>query len=484
MSHPDQFAEELRWLDATDTSLLIQSGEVSVTEVIEGALKRIQQLNPALNAVVLHFVEQARARARFLQDNPSGGPFSGVPFLLKDLGVAVAGQPLFLGNQALKKANFCPSWTSELALRFNRLGLVTLGTTNTPEMGAQTTTQSLVWGPARNPWDLSRSTSGSSGGAAAAVAAGMVPLAHGNDYLGSIRLPAAWNSVVGMIATRGLVPVGTGTTSRMSREFVIGRSVRDLAAVLDGVAGEAAGELWLAPRQGISYLEAIEAQESPLRIGLLLHSPHRTPVDNEVQAAVQQVGHALEDIGHLVELAHPDALFEDQERSLHYDRSSDYRRRIYVIERLLGRQVQREDVEPFLWEMAQKGGETVDQYLAAQSWQQEWSARLLGWWNHKGYDLLVCPTIANGPEHLADLEVSNPLRFFADHIARHVAFTMPWNVSGQPALALPWCVKERYTAAPPPSVQLIANRCRDDLVLSIAAQLEAYNHSVLHPSRV
>lgn len=223
-------ADDLAWDDATAQAARLLNKEITHEEAVTAALKRMHRLDPVLNAVVSDLGEAGMRKATIVPTRT--GPPQGVPFLRKDLGLAVAGGPLYLGNRALREMDFRPNWTSELTVRFERLGLIAIGTTNTPEMGAQTTTQPLSVGATHNPWDLRCSPSGSSGGSAAAVAAGIVPVAHANDYLGSTRLSAAWQGLYGLKPSRGRVPLGPSTTSRMSSECVIIRTVRDSATWL------------------------------------------------------------------------------------------------------------------------------------------------------------------------------------------------------------------------------------------------------------
>ncbi len=179
---------ELSKMDATGQAELVRRRELTPLELVDAAIARIERVNPAINAVITPLFEDARAAA-VSRDLPDG-PFQGVPFLLKDIGAMQKGQPYYMGNRALRDAGYRSPSDTILGARFRSAGFITLGKTNTPEFGAQCTTQSLAFGPTRNPWDLARSTSGSSGGSCAAVAAGMVPVAHANDQGGSIRLPA------------------------------------------------------------------------------------------------------------------------------------------------------------------------------------------------------------------------------------------------------------------------------------------------------
>lgn len=456
------------WADGIETARRIRQRELSADEAVQEAIDRIERLNRCLNAVTIPLFDGARRAAS--EALPQESPLAGVPFLLKDLGPAQAGQPFYLGNRALMQAGHRAKADSVLGARFRRLGLVTVGKTNTSEMGAQTTTQPLAFGPTRNPWDLDLSPSGSSGGSAAAVAAGIVPIAHGNDGLGSIRLPAAWCGVIGLKPTRGLVPIGTSSTNRMNHEFVLTRSVRDAAAVLDGIAGTAPGELYTWCRPSVPFAAQLEPP-ARLRIGLLTRAPDGGPVEPLMTEAVEGAGNLLESIGHHVEYSHPAPLFADQSQSLQPDRPSDFRRRIRVIAELLGRPVTADDVEPYLWAMAgARSDETLDSYIEATGWQQSWSERVQRWWQE--FDLLISPTVPMPAEPLASLEPPRDApHLFFERMRRHITFTAPFNVTGQPALALPW-VRPGGSQACPASIQLVAAMGRDALILAVARLIE------------
>jgi amidase len=239
---------ELSTMDATAQAELVQRGELTPLELVDAAIARIERLNPTLNAVITPLYDEARAVA--VSPDLPDGPFRGVPFLLKDLGAMQKGQPYYMGNRALRDAGFRSSFDTPLGARFRAAGLITLGKTNLPEFGMQSTTQPLAFGPPRNPWALDRSTSGSSGGSCAAVAAGLVPIAHANDGGGSIRLPAAWCGLVGLKPSRGRIsdPLDTLVLS----ELAVSRTVRDVAAVLDAVQGSEPGDLFVAPPPELS----------------------------------------------------------------------------------------------------------------------------------------------------------------------------------------------------------------------------------------
>ena len=226
--------DEIAFLDATAQAELVRNKEITPSELVEAAIERIERLNPSLNAVITPMYDQARERA-------SGpileGPFAGVPFLMKDIIASYAGVRMALGTALL--CSFVPDHDSELTLRYKKAGLITLGKTNTPELGLLPTTEPAVFGPTRNPWDTGRTTGGSSGGSAAAVASGMVPMAHANDGGGSIRIPASCCGVFGLKPTRARNPLGPDFGDLLSGlicEHAVTRSVRDSAALLDATS--------------------------------------------------------------------------------------------------------------------------------------------------------------------------------------------------------------------------------------------------------
>ena len=245
--------DELATLDATAQAALVRRGDVSPVELVDAAIARIESLDGELNAVVLRRFDAARAEAQEASNADADGDaivFRGVPFLTKDLACPTAGEPQTDGMRALLESGWTARETSHLARRFRRAGLVNLGRTNSPELGLVPTTEPAAWGPTRNPWDPTRSPGGSSGGSAAAVAAGLVPVAHASDGGGSIRIPASVCGLVGLKTSRGRVSVGPGRgelTSFLSVQFAVTRTVRDAAALLDVCAGEEPGDPVIAP---------------------------------------------------------------------------------------------------------------------------------------------------------------------------------------------------------------------------------------------
>jgi amidase len=458
-------------IDACAQAELVRRGEATPSELVEAAIARIETLNPMLNAVITPLFEEARAAAASSLPN---GPLRGVPFLLKDLGVEQEGQPYCMGNRALRDAGYRSKCDSALGARFRAAGLVTLGKTNTPEFGWTCTTQPLAFGATLNPWERGHTPGGSSGGSAAAVAAGLVPIAHANDGGGSIRIPASYCGLVGLKPTRGRVPVPNRLDARVACDLVVSRTVRDAAAVLDAVHGSARGAPYLVPGPAGSYLEEVGASPGRLRIGLLTHPIGMLPkLHPECLAAAQAAARLLESMGHAVEAGAPEALFDEErgERTMPIG-IGEVRAGLVIHGReTLGRPFGAEDVEPFTWALRAAGYPTVtaEQYLDALEWEQAWVGRVLRWWQ-EGFDLLLSPTVGVPPPRLEEMEPSaeNPLAP-VPRIAEQVAYTQPFNLTGQPAISLPLHVT---AAGLPVGVQLVADLGREDLLLRVASQLE------------
>jgi amidase len=233
-----ELAEQTRWLDATAQAALVAGGQVSPRELVDAAIERIEALDGPINALTYRTFDEARRQA----DGPvPEGPFRGVPFLLKDLNAHMAGMPLSNGNVALRDAGYRSSADTVLVSRFRAAGLIVCGRTNSPEMGTVPVTEPVAWGPTRNPWDLQRTAGGSSGGAAAAVTAGMVPFAHASDGGGSIRIPAACCGLVGLKPSQGRISTGPHRAETgLGVELAVSHTVRDTAALLAAVQADPA----------------------------------------------------------------------------------------------------------------------------------------------------------------------------------------------------------------------------------------------------
>lgn len=460
--------DSLAHLDATAQAALIEAGEISPGECIEAAIDRIERLNPTLNAVIAQRFEAGRDAARS-PDLPTG-PFRGVPILTKDLGAELAGMPSYAGNRARKNADYRAPDDTRLGKRLRATGAIDLGRTNVPEFGIVSDTQPLAFGATRNPWDLERSVSGSSGGSAAAVAAGLVPLAHASDSGGSIRTPAAWCGLVGLKPSRGRISSYAQNIDSAMAEFAVARSVRDVAGLLDAIHGGELGDLFGVAQPGRPYLEELGRSADRLRVGLLTRAPG-VSVDPECVAGVEAVAKLLDALGHEVEEAWPEALFEEAMPAPQGLWETGFRRNLGALEKILNRPVTEEDVEPFFWRAATRDAPpvSVEDYLAHQTWVQGWAARVAGWWG-TGFDLLITPTVCRPPVTLAELLPPEDRPWYMPPLVfSFAAFTMPFTTTGQPAISLPL----HWTAEGlPVGIQLVAASGREDLLLRTAATLE------------
>jgi amidase len=458
---------ELSTMDATAQAELVRRKELTPLELVDAAIARIERVNPTLNAVITPLYEDARAVAAS-RDLPDG-PFRGVPFLLKDIGAMQKGQPYYMGNRALRDAGLRSPVDTPLGARFRAAGFITLGKTNLPEFGLQSTTQPLAFGATHNPWALDHSTSGSSGGSCAAVAAGLVPTAHANDGGGSIRLPAAWCGLVGLKPSRGRIsdPLDTFVLS----ELAVSRTVRDIAAVLDAVRGSEPGDLFVALPPIRGYAAEVGADPGKLRIGMLTRASFGD-LHPECFTATQATAKLLESLGHEVVESYPEALLDPElpTRMLPLGRPA-FAGMIRVLSEILGRPATRDDVEPYTWSATELlPSVTVDEYLAALQWLMGlWRRRVVQWWS-AGFDLLLTPTVWEPPATLESMmpEEGKPLELKAK-IDRQVFFTSPFNLTGQPAVSLPlhWTPEGL-----PVGIQLVGAMGREDLLIRVASQLE------------
>lgn len=461
-----------RWanLDAVAQAELVSSGEVHPRELIESAVARIERLNPTLNAVITPLFEQALAQA----DSPAlpPGPFRGVPLLLKDYLCETAGDPYYEGLGVLRDLRWRAEADTYLAAKFRAAGFIVLGKTNLPALAGLPTSESAAFGPTRNPWDLTRSPGGSSSGSAAAVASGMVPVAHGNDGTGSLRIPAAACGLVGLKPSRGRVAFGPGRSPGLMgniAEFVLVRSVRDAAAILDAVAGPMPGELWVAPRPSRAYRDEVGADPGRLRVGMLLHDAVLgRPVAPAVRAAVEQVGMVLQSLGHRVEESFPAALTGPTGLGPAYLgvlSASNTAAALDGWSARIGRVLGPDDVEPYVWARAEAGRRhTAVEVHAAVQRLMAGVCRAPEWWAD-GFDLLLSPTMAELPPRTESID---PMA--SEHLGEVFGLlTMPWSFTGQPAVSLPlgWS-----TEGLPIGIQIVAAYGGEDLLLRIAAQLE------------
>jgi amidase len=463
---------DLAFLDATAQAELVRRGDATPTELVEAAITRVEKLNPELNAVIRERFERARDEA---PDAPDG-PFRGVPIVIKDLDAALGGEPCHWGNKLLKNHGWVDDHDSYLVGKLRAAGFVPVGRSNTPELGLQPTTEPLAYGPTHNPWNTEHGPGGSSGGSAAAVASGMVPVAHAGDGGGSIRIPASACGLFGLKPNRGRVSLGPDqgeAWAGMVVRHVVSRSVRDSAAILDALAGRMPGDPYAAGPPSRPYASEVGVDPGPLRIGFRA-STRIVETDPECVAAVEDAAALLESLGHTVEPAAPEALDEDVMSFFMTIFSTNVVADIDEIARRAGREVTQVDVEPLTWMYVDLGRATSGaQYLEAVNAMHAWTRRALTWWVDDGFDLLLTPTMAEPPPVLGDLVVQDAADDLFRAAARAVpfaAYTAPFNVTGQPAISVPL-----YFSASglPIGVQLVADHEREDLLIRVASQLES-----------
>ncbi len=467
-------ADQTRWMDATDQAALVRSGEASATELLEAAIERIEAIDPALNAVVIRWFDEARSTAA--SDLPDGS-LRGVPFLLKDLWASYAGQPLSNGNRALRDADFRPTADTTLVSRFRRAGLVIAGRTNSPEFGALPATEPEAWGATRNPWNTAHSPGGSSGGSAAAVAAGMVPMAHASDGGGSIRIPASCCGLVGLKPSQGRITLGpVRDESNLGVELCVSRSVRDTALLLDAVHGPGVGDTVMAPAPTGPYVDELNVEPGSLRIGLLDHHPFGAAIDPECAAAARATAALLESLGHRIEIDHPAAM-SDPGFSRRFSAlwSTNMGVAIARISEQLGREITAADVEAVDWAQAEFARQfSATDYALAFAASTQFRRQVQQWWvgtdDEAGFDLLLTPTLGETPATIGSF-LNDPAQPMAPlmRAAQYVPFTPAFNSSGQPAISLPMAWS---ASGLPIGVQLVAAYGREDVLFRVAAQLE------------
>jgi len=463
-------ADDTRWLDATAQAELVRTGQVSPSELLEAAIERIERTDPALNAVIMRWFDHAReVAAGPLPD----GPFRGVPTLLKDLWAHYAGQTLSNGCQALKDLGAISATDTTLVSRIRDAGFVVAGRTNSPEFGSLATTEPVAWGATRNPWHTDRSPGGSSGGSAAAVASGMVPIAHASDGGGSIRIPASACGLVGLKPSQGRITLGPyRDESNLGVELCVSRSLRDTVAFLDAVRGPGVGDTVIAPAPARPYLHELGADPGRLRIGLLDHHPFGLPLHEECATAARNTAALLESLGHRVEPGFPAAMANpDFARRFSALWSTNMGTSFSRVADQIGRELVPGDVELVNWVQAEfaRGVNGVD-YALALAANVDFRRAVQQWWQD-GFDLLLTPTLGEPPVELGTFanDPANPMAPMVRALT-YVPFTPAFNASGQPAISLPmhWTPEGL-----PVGVQLVAAYGREDVLIRVAAQLEA-----------
>jgi Asp-tRNA(Asn)/Glu-tRNA(Gln) amidotransferase A subunit family amidase len=451
--------------DGLALAAFVRAGEVSSAELLEAAIARLDAVNPRLNAVVTPLVEQARASVRSGLPN---GPFHGVPFLVKELVAAVQGTASSASSR-LYAASIAPH-DSEIVARYRRAGLVLLGKTNSPEFGISPTTESALYGVTRNPWRLDLAPGGSSGGSAAAVAAGIVPVAHATDGGGSIRIPASACGLFGLKPTRARITAGPDVGEGLSGfavQHVVSRSVRDSAALLDATAGPLPGDPYAPAPPERPWLEEVGRAPGRLRIGFARTAPTGVPLHPDCLAAVDAAAALCAELGHHVEEASP-----------RYDSAALERGFVSIFSAHIMANIARATsgalpdpglVEPLTYALAERGRAlSAADFIGTLHALHRESRRIAAFWER--HDLWLTPTLAQPPLPIGHFAIESPDadRWIA-RLGAFLPFTYPFNVTGQPAASVPL----HWTAdGLPIGCQFVARSGDEATLFGIAAQLE------------
>ena len=473
--------------DALGLAELVRNKETTASELLEAALARAAEVNPKLNAIITPMDDIARARAK----EPLDGPFAGVPFLVKDLFQEYAGVPTAYGCKALKAAKHIPTEHAEITRRWLKSGVVIFGRTNTPEFGAKGITEPDAWGPARNPWNLEHTPGGSSGGSAAAVAAGIVPMAGGNDGGGSIRLPAGHCGLFGLKPGRGRTPWGPQYGELMhgaAMNHVLTRSVRDSAAMLDATHGPELSSLFhIAPPER-PYLDEVGRDPGKLRIGYTVTSPIGTEVHPEAVKAAENAAKLLASLGHHVELAEPKVDGMQLAQDFITMWFANCAATVAQVKQQTGcgdAGFELDTLAMVAFGRAMRAPEYVAGYLRWNDY-----TRQLGEF-HQKYDLMLTPTMALPPARVGQIVTprwqqvamkilmtlgltrvvlkSGMIEQMVRDNLKWVPFTQLGNMTGTPAMSVPlhWTVEGL-----PMGAHFVAGHGGEGLLLRLAAQLE------------
>jgi amidase len=473
--------------DALGLAQLIKNKEISATELLDTAIAQAEQENPAINAIITKLYDFGHQQIK--QGLPEG-PFSGVPFLLKDLMCSLEGTPLSNGSASLK-GNISPS-DSEMVKRYKSSGLVIFGKTNTPEFGLMGVTEPKAFGPTRNPWNLNHTPGGSSGGSAAAIAAGIVPMASGGDGGGSLRIPAACCGLFGFKPSRGRTPSGpyfSELWDGAAAEHVLTRSVRDSAAMLDVVAGPD-GSSPYPVRKESNHLVCLDTPVRPLKIAYTVQSFFDRPVTEDAIKCVQHTVRLLESLGHTVEAVHPYINANDLSDSYLTMYYGHVAADLEFSAKLLNSNFSNLDVEDTTKLMGYIGKKiSAEQFVTAKRRWNEFSQSMHAL--HQEYDLLLTPTLGSEPVPIGEFDLglfdkigtkvvnalglqkmllkSGMTKKLALEQLEKMPFTQLANLTGQPAMSVPLYWTE---SGLPLGSQFIAPLGDEKTLFQLAQQLE------------
>lgn len=461
-------------MDAIAIAGQIRDGSMTAEDSIVKAVERARQINGRINAIIADRYEAAIEDARS-GNYGTAGPLAGVPTLIKDLITPARGEPDYAGNRVLKEMGHVADHDCHVVTKMRQAGLISIGRTSVPEFGAgmcPASCETAAFGATKNPWDLTRTAMGSSGGAAAAVAARIVPIANGSDGGGSIRMPASACGVVGLKPSRGRISMGPALGEFWGgavTQGMISITVRDTALGLDILSGYMPGDPYTAPRSERPFLDEVGRDPGPLRVGLCTVNPFGE-IDPACVAAVEGVGNVLCSMGHEVEAAFPETYFD-------LGMIGKYLLVIFAntafavasYQEHIGRPWTESDMEKGTWAPYCQGQEiSALQYVEAQATLTRYSRRIAAWWEGKnGFDLLVSPVLsAPAPKlgYLVEDVEGRPRR-----ILELTAYTFQGSVTGQPAISLPLHWTDEGL---PIGVQLVARFANEALLIRVAAQLE------------
>ena len=460
-------------MDATALAARVRSGELNAVDVVDAAITACERLNPTLNAVFSTRFERAREEAQAA--GRSGGALAGVPTVFKDLGTPEAGEPQYLGNRVLKARDARADADCHLVAKLKEAGAVSIGRTTVPELASgncPAACENEAFGDTRNPWNLAHTPMGSSGGSAAAVAAGIVPVAHGNDGGGSIRVPASANGVVGLKPSRGRVswgPILAESWAGLATQGMLTRTVRDSALTLDVIAGTMPGDPYGCPAPARPFREEVSGDPGALRIGLC-DVNEAGPLHPDCRDAVRAVADVLANLGHRVEQAWPAPFFSERLVDLCLVIVSvGIAQTVGLLETALGRAFGEQDLERGTWLEAERGRAiSGPEFLDAVTRFNRFAREMAAWWEGEdGFDLLLSPTIAAPAPELGVL-VRRP-----DDRAALWRETMPYtpqfNITGQPAISLPLGMSGEGL---PIGIQLAARYGDEATLIRVAGQIE------------
>ncbi len=446
---------------------LVKSGEVSAGEVLEAAIERIEARNPAVNAVVQELHDEARAQ---LADGPAGGPLCGVPFLLKDLGSSLAGTRTTRGSRFFAGLPPIP-FDSLHVTRIKQAGMVILGKTNTCELGLSLTCEPQLHGPSRNPWDLSRTPAGSSGGAAAAVGARMVPIAHASDGFGSIRAPAASCGLVGLRPSRGrhtLWPVAGEGMSGYAIEHAVSLSVRDNAALLDATRGPGPGDPYTAPPPARPFLEEVGADAGRLAIAWSARPPNGARIEPDCLRVLVETATLCEELGHRVAEADPE--IEGEAIVPTFRTVSACSILNGIRSHPSGRLPEPGEVETVVWNTMRRAQKIDGATLLTAEQTAHRIGRQMAEF-HTEHDVLLTPALATRPPKLGWLDMMmEDLDEYWERVFAFSPFTVWFNTTGQPAMVIPI---GQASDGFPIAVQAVARYGDEATLFRLASQLEA-----------